>query len=169
MAQIKTQVDAVGALHAQAQRGQAGGLFQRLHGRFHGRGVSPGHDEPEVEVVLARVVVVHARVGRHGGRDLVQAVVGHRHRRQQGRTAGPGREHAADAADRARALQALAGREHVRLAQVQRLGDVGKGFPHQRKAVLPGVEQSQVARAQRGGNSVACAHGFKSPPARRAR
>ena len=144
LAQVKAQVDAVGALHAQLQCRQVGSVFQRLHGCAHGSVVLPGHDKPQVVVVLALIVVVDAGVRRHLRRHGVQSLGRHRHGGQQRGAASVASKHAANTAQSAAGLQLRVAGQHRLHAHAGLVGNVLKRRAHQRKTALPRVEQRQL-------------------------
>ena len=144
VAQIKTQVDAVRAPHAQAQRAAAGLCLERVDRVAHRRGVAPGDHEPQVVVVLALVVVVHARVRRHAGGHRLEPLRRHSERAQQRRPAGARTPGAADAADGAIAQQLPVAGDHHALFGAAAFADLGKRFANERKVALPVVQQREA-------------------------
>jgi hypothetical protein len=129
MTQIETEVDAIGALHAQPQRGKVGGILKRTHRLLDRNRISAGDDEPQVERMLAFIVVVDARMGRHDGRHFMQTV----QRARSSLPAAPPRrrrhgEHAADAAQGAVALQRGVRGQHLGHRPAERCRDLREGF-----------------------------------------
>ena len=144
--QVKAQVDAVGALHGQAQHGQVCFRFDSCQRSIHQRTVAASHHEPQVQGVLALVVVVDARVRRDHGGHTFQPLGWDRHGAQQGGTARAGCPHAAQAAGGACVQQIAEGVEDFGFCSAFGLCDVGKRRAGQRKAALPVVEQAGAER-----------------------
>ena len=103
-----------------------------------------GDHEPQVEAMLALVVVIDRVETVDDRRDCLEFVLGHRHRRQRACAETVGSEHGADAADCTLGLQALEGFEHRGLVDAEVPRDFGEGALDQWQTLLKLVQQASL-------------------------
>ena len=134
----------VGPFEAQVEHLQAGaspdpgqGLVERLRARR-------GEHEPEVEGVLALVVVVDRGTAVHAFGDRLEPRRRNRHRRQRARSDAARREHRADAAHQPAAFEHGQAPEHLSRFAAEAVRDLRKGGLADGEAALVLVEQPPV-------------------------
>ena len=79
MGQTESQIDVIAAHHGQGQGHERGFPGDVIQGVLQVLGLSAGKDEPQVDVMLAFIVVIDLGQGADAARDVVQAGCGHVH------------------------------------------------------------------------------------------
>ena len=145
------EVDVVGPFEAQVQYLEAGtppdvreGLVQLVHTRG-------GEHEPEIELVLALIVVVDRPIAVHTFGDRLEPRRGDRHRRQGARADTPRGEYRADPAHHPALLEGGQAPEHLVRLAVETIRDLRERRLADRKAALVLVEQPPVQRIENRG------------------
>ena len=129
------------ALARQVQNRVAGLGFDRRKERRDGLARVGGHDEPQVELVRALVVVRHLGMRVHQRRDALELGLRHAHGAQrEGAAHLLHVEHRPEARERALGEHALERGDERRLVGAERGRGLGEGARRERKAALQPVD-----------------------------
>ena len=116
----------------------------RVSARSSARRIGGSRDEPQVERVLALVVVVHLGLRADLRRDALERRGRHVHCRQRARTDRVRAEHRADARQRAVFRERVVARQHAGRVEPDFFGDARERLRFEREVALPAVEQLEI-------------------------
>ena len=125
--------------------------------------IAAGDDEPQVQIVLALVVVRDQRLAADDPRHLLQPVRRDLHRRERAHADRVGPDHGADARDQVMLAHAAEDAERLLLTERGGAPDDLERLLHQREVVLPAIDQTEFDGA-RGHCPILVARAVKKMP-----